>query len=107
MTATNYPLEGMDGGKESVALSAIVEAVTWRHALEITSDPKYQQRWQRIIVCPKFLTKFETVLTKGNVGFDMEGGHDVAYEKIIGECRCYREDCRPLFLPKDGEAVRN
>jgi hypothetical protein len=73
MTATNLPLGGLDSSRESVALSAVVEAVAWRHALENASDLSFQRRGQRVIVYPKFLTKLETVLTTGNVGLDMEG----------------------------------
>jgi hypothetical protein len=101
MAATNKPLDGMDNGKESVALSAIAEAVASRHALENAGDPSYQRSGQRIIVYSKFLTKFETVLTTGNIGLDMDGGHDIAHERIMAECQYWREDCRPLFLAED------
>jgi hypothetical protein len=82
ITATSKPLEEMDNGNESVALSGIVEALSWRHVLKMTSDPGHQRRGQRIIVYPKLLTKFETVLTTANVGFDMDGGPDIAYDHI-------------------------
>jgi hypothetical protein len=85
MTAASNPLDGMDNGKETVALWAIADALSWTHALENTSDPNFQRRGQRIILYPKFLTKFETVLTTGNVGFDMNGGHDIAYERVMAE----------------------
>jgi hypothetical protein len=62
MTATNLPFDGMDYGKESVVLSAVEQAVTWRHALENTTDPSFQRKGQRVIVYAKFLTKLETVL---------------------------------------------
>jgi hypothetical protein len=106
MTAKSNILDGMDFGKESVALSGIVEAVAWRHALKNTSDPGFLRRGQRVIVCPKFLTKFKTVMTTGNIGLDMDGCHDIAYERIMSECQRWSETCRPLFLPDDSAAVR-
>jgi hypothetical protein len=45
------------------------------------------------------------VLTTGNVGSDLDGGHDIAYERIMSECQCWREDSRPLFLPEDSSEV--
>jgi hypothetical protein len=89
------------------ALSAIVETVSWRHTLEMASDASYQRRGQRIIVYEKFLSKLQTVLTRKNVGFDMEGGHDVAYELIMEEYQCWREDCKPIFVREDREAIGN
>jgi hypothetical protein len=61
MSAVNLVLEGMDTGKESVILSAIAEAVTWRHAMEQATDPDFKRPGQRIIVYPKSLTKFQSV----------------------------------------------
>jgi hypothetical protein len=96
MTATNKVLGGMDSSRESVALSAIAEAVAWRHALEDVSDPNYQWRSQRIIVYPKFLSKFAMVMTTGNVGLDMDGGHGIADERIMNECQTWSESCRQM-----------
>jgi hypothetical protein len=73
MSATNKPLEGTDNGKESVVLAAISEAVVWRQPLEMCADPDAPRRSQRIIVYPKYLSKFSTILTTSTVGFDMEG----------------------------------
>jgi hypothetical protein len=96
MTANNKALEGMDSSRESVALSGIAEAVAWRHALENTSGPNYLRRCQRIVVYPKFLTKCATVMTTGNVGLDLDGGHDIASERIMAECQTRSENCRQL-----------
>jgi hypothetical protein len=101
MTATNKVQDEMDGGIESAALSAIVETVSWRHALENTSDPNFQRRGRRILVHPKFLSKFATVLTTGNLGLDLDGGHDISYGRVMAECMYWSESFRPLFLPED------
>jgi hypothetical protein len=98
MTATNKPLERMDDGNESVALSAILEALSWRYALEMTSDPNYQRCGQRIIVYPKLLSKLEIVVTTGNVGYDLSGGHDVAYERIMEESNGWRDGYKPIIV---------
>jgi hypothetical protein len=106
MTATNKVLEWMDNRKESVALSAIKEAVAWRNILENVSDPNYLRRGQRVIVYPKFLTKFIPVMTTANVGLDVDGGHDIAYEHIMAECQTRSSECGPLFLPDGDEDLK-
>jgi hypothetical protein len=98
MSATNGVLEGMDSGKESVAISAIAEALSWRYALENVSDPDYQLVGKRVIVYPAFLKKFDTVAVTGNVGLDLKGGGDVAYLKIMEECQAWRDDFKPTFI---------
>jgi hypothetical protein len=65
------------------------------------------RRGQRIIVYPKCLSKFQTVMTTGNVGLDMDRGHDIAYEKIMEECATWRDDCKPIFVREDGEVIGN
>jgi hypothetical protein len=44
--------------------------------------------------------KFATVMPTGNVGLDMDGGHDIAYERILAECQTSAANCRRLFLPE-------
>jgi hypothetical protein len=105
MTVTNRPLEWMDNGRESVALSAIMDAVVWRDALENTSDPSYLRRGQRVTVYPEFLTKFATVMLTGNVGLHMDGGHDIACERILAECQTWAANCGPLFSPEDSSEL--
>jgi hypothetical protein len=36
MTATNPPMEKLDKYRESVTLSGIVDALTWRHVIEVS-----------------------------------------------------------------------
>jgi hypothetical protein len=66
--------------------TAIADAITWRRALETDSDSNYQRAGKRVIIYPAFLKKFATVAVAGNVGLDLEGGHDIAYLKIMEEC---------------------
>jgi hypothetical protein len=105
ITAMNKVLEGMDSSRESVTISAIAEAVGRRHELENTSDPNHLRRGQRIIVYPKFLSKFSTGMITGNVGLDMDGGHDTTDERIMDEFQMWREDCRPIFMPEDSSDI--
>jgi hypothetical protein len=71
----------------------------------MAAGPGFKPPGQRIVVYPRFLKKLETVLATGKVGLDMEGGHDIAYERILNECNCWRDDCRPIFLAEDSEAI--
>jgi hypothetical protein len=105
MTATNVVLPGMDSSGESVMLSAIAEGVSWRHALENTPDANYKRRGQRVIVYPKFFSNFSVVMTTRNIGFDLEGGHIIAHERIMTECQLWDESCRPIFMPEDSSNV--
>jgi hypothetical protein len=49
----------------------------------------------------------QTVMTSGNVGLDMSGGHDIAYAKIMEECSGWCADCRPIFVREGSEAIGN
>jgi hypothetical protein len=66
MTASNPAFEGMANSKESAVLSAAAEAVAWRNdALESPDPPR---KGQRVVIYPKELTEFESVLSSGNPG---------------------------------------
>jgi hypothetical protein len=45
----------------------------------------------------------------GNVGLDMDmdGGHDIAYERIMAECLTWNGNCRPIFMSEDGSDLGN
>jgi hypothetical protein len=83
MTATNPVFESLDNSREFVALSAVLEALAWRHAMEEPQDPDFKRPGQRVIVYPKLVSKFGVGLSTGNVGFDVECGCDLAYVKIL------------------------
>jgi hypothetical protein len=99
MSAVNLIMDGMDTGRESVILSAIAEAVTWRHAMEQATDPNFKRPGQRVIVYPKSMTKFSECLRRGDYSSELEGGHAFAYERIAAECTTFA-NC-PIFLPED------
>jgi hypothetical protein len=105
MSATNKILGGMDGGQESVLLSAIHEAVAWKHTLEMAADPNFKRPRQRVVVYPASLSKFALVMATGNAGYDLEGGNCVAYERIFAECDSFAN--RPIFVAANSEAIGN
>jgi hypothetical protein len=38
------------------------------------------------VIYPPSLEKLEMVLVTGNVGFDREDGHEIAYQRILSAC---------------------
>jgi hypothetical protein len=42
-------------------------------------------------------------MATGNAGYDLEGGHCVAYERIFAECDTFAN--RPIFFAADSEAI--
>jgi hypothetical protein len=64
-------------------LAAIVDALGWRHALEVSDNPNFKLTGQRIVVHPKFLTKLTEVFERQDFSMDSEGGHAIAYQKIL------------------------
>jgi hypothetical protein len=105
MSAVNLVLDGMDTSPESVVLSAIAEAVTWKHAMEMATDPNFRRPAQRIVIYPKTLTKSTEVLRQGDYSPDSEGGHLLAYERIATECSTFA-NC-PIFLAEDSAETGN
>jgi hypothetical protein len=105
MSAVNHVSDGMDTGKESVILSAITEAVVWRHAMGQALDPNFKRPGQRVIIYPKSPTKFSECLQRGDHGSDLEGGHEIAYERIEAERSTFAH-C-PIFLPEDSPNIGN
>jgi hypothetical protein len=86
----------MSNDATSVCLAAVAEAVEWSHVLE-NCLPK--RTTQRVVIYPPSLSKLETVLVTGNIGLDMENGHDTAYQRILSACsKC---ECPPVFFPSD------
>jgi hypothetical protein len=83
MTATNVQFDGMSNDATSVTLTAVAEAVEWSHVLETCLPSRITQR---VVICPPSLSKLETVLVTGNIGLDIENGHDIAYHRILSAC---------------------
>jgi hypothetical protein len=80
MTASNVVSEGLANTKEGAVLSAAVEAVTWKHALDQDDGPR---KGQRVVIYPNEMTQFEAVLSTGDLSIDSEDGHPIAYDSIF------------------------
>jgi hypothetical protein len=98
MTATNIQFDRISNDATSVCLAAVAEAVECAHVLE-TCLPK--RTTQCVIFYPPSLTKLETVLVTGNVGLDMEYGHDIAYQGIFSASSLYENP--PMFFSADSQ----
>jgi hypothetical protein len=96
MTATNIQFDGMSNDATSVSLAAVAEVVEWSHILE-TCLPK--RTTQRVVIYPPSLSKLKTVLVTGNIGLDMEDGHDIAYQRILSACSLHASP--PAFFSAD------
>jgi hypothetical protein len=51
-----------------VALSCIVDVLSWRHALENSQNPNFLRIRQRLVSYPKFLDKLDEILSSGDIG---------------------------------------
>jgi hypothetical protein len=103
MTAINPPMPELDNSRESVALSWVVKALTWPHALERSGDPGYLRPGRRVIVYPKFLDKLESVLEAGDVTNDKS--YQVAYQKILEQSCTWPISSRPIMLAENAPRI--
>jgi hypothetical protein len=99
MTAYNLPCEGMANSRESAILSAVAEALTWKHALEVDGPRK----GQRVVIYPKELTQLDQVLSTGDPTIDSEDGHPIAYATILQAAQSFER--MPLFLREDHQQI--
>jgi hypothetical protein len=95
MASTNLVYLDADSSRESVVLSAIYDAVAWKHALELHTDPNVLRTQQQIVVYPKNL-KIEAVLKSNDLNRDLNGNRMVLYQKSAKECQLFTHP--PIFL---------
>jgi hypothetical protein len=101
MTASNPAFEGMSNSKESAVLSAAAEAIGWKNdALESPDPPR---KGQRVVIYPKELTDFESVLSSGNPNVNPEDGHPIAYQRVLAAAAAF--EFPPVFLKEDCEVI--
>jgi hypothetical protein len=101
MTAANPPLSGDVRSREAAILSAMVEAVTWKHALEdAVPGPR---KGQRVIIYPKDLTGLPQVLATRNVVVPDEEDHSELYAAILQASDSFESP--PIFLREDCEQI--
>jgi hypothetical protein len=86
--------------REEVALSGIVDVLSWRHALELSPDPNHLRSGRRIMVDPKFLDKLGAIIETGEIGLDPVQSRWLAYEAIFVQYLTWPEESRPVMLPE-------
>jgi hypothetical protein len=101
MTASSSAVQKLDGSRESIALSGVVDVLIWRHAVETSIDPDFKRLGRRVIVYPKFLNKLGLVLATANIGLDTEGRRDLGYEKVLEQSMTWPESLPPVMLQED------
>jgi hypothetical protein len=84
----------------SAVLSAVVEAVEWKHVTELVSDGS-KRSGQRVVIYPPELEKLGTVIATKNAGADSEEGHEIACERILSASNSFEHP--PKFFPSDHE----
>jgi hypothetical protein len=99
MTAYNLPYQGMANSRESAILTAVAEAVTWKHALEADGPRK----GQRVVIYPKELNQSEQVLSTRDPNVGSEDGHPIAYASILQAAQSFERT--PLFLREDHDQI--
>jgi hypothetical protein len=99
MTASNKVLDGMANTRESAVLSAVVDAVAWRHA----GEPEGPRKGQRVIVDPKDISQLPAVLSMRDPSIDNVDGHPIAYQAILQHSDGYENPL--VFLSEDSEPV--
>jgi hypothetical protein len=82
-------------------LSGVVEAATWKHALE----QGIPRPGKRIVVYPKELPHLREVLDTQNPDLDPENGCPIAYEKILEESQSFPNP--PDFFREDSPEIVN
>jgi hypothetical protein len=100
MTASNKVIQGMANSRDSAILAAAAEAVTWKHALELSEGPR---KGQRVVIYPKDLPQLEQVLSTGDPTIDSEDGHPIAYSVILQAVQAYESP--PIFVKEDSEQI--
>jgi hypothetical protein len=101
MTAANPPMFGDVRSREGAILSAIVEAVIWRHALDDMIQG--QRKGQRVNVYPKELSWLPQVLASRSITIPDEEDHSELYSAILQASDSFERP--PLFLREDADQI--
>jgi hypothetical protein len=104
LACANQVCFNADSSKKSVVLSSVHDAVAWRHALEMTSDPKLLRSQQRIIVFLEILKDLNNILNSGDLRLDPEGNRAELYQKISDELATFAN--RPVLLCESDPATK-
>jgi hypothetical protein len=98
MTAANPVIHGDPNSREAAILSAIYEAVLWRHSLENAIEGR--RKGKRVVIYPKELTGLAQALTTRDVSVadDVED-HSELYSAILSERDQFENP--PVFMRED------
>jgi hypothetical protein len=100
MTASNFSLHGMTNNSSSAVLSAVVEAVEWKHAAEIPGEDG-KRPGKRVVIHPPELNRLQTVLPTEESQRDVADGQDIACERIAAAKESFEHP--PKLFPSDHE----
>jgi hypothetical protein len=116
MTAANPVIKGDPRSREAAILSAVYEAVSWRHSIENAIEGP--RKGQRVVIYPKEITGLPQVITSRNIVVDDDTeDHSELYAGILAESDQFenppvfmREDCDqlisyPVWATKIGEGM--
>jgi hypothetical protein len=92
ISPTSLPMDGLGNSREEVALSGIVDLLTWRHALEPSQDSNYLRPSQRVVVYPKFLDNLDSILSYGDISSDPIESRWPAYEAMLTQLMSWPVD---------------
>jgi hypothetical protein len=67
MTATTIPPDEAGISDEGIALAGVPDAMRWRDVLE---QHEKKRLWPSIVIYPRSLSKFGSILSTPNVGMD-------------------------------------
>jgi hypothetical protein len=102
MSAANVSLPGMANDSDAALLTAVVEAVEWKHPLEPDSGPR---PGQRVIIYPPELDQLQAVLSTDRSAWNVADGQEEACERIVSGRDQFEH--APMFFSSDQEELRN
>jgi hypothetical protein len=101
MTAATPPYQGTPNSREAAILTAMADAITWKHALaDSIPGPRKDQR---VVIYPREISVPGQVLSSGNPNIDGQEDLSVAYASILQASRSF--ELPPLFLREDSEQI--
>jgi hypothetical protein len=104
MTASNPVILGDPKSREAAIISAVYEAVTWRHALE--NSVTGQRQGQSVVIYPKELTGLTQALSTSNpVVADAIEDHSELYGRIMSESAKFERP--PIFMTDEDSEIVN
>jgi hypothetical protein len=101
MSAANVPLPEMANDSDAALLTAVVEAVEWKHPLEPESGPR---PGQRVIVYPTELDQLQAVLSTDRSTWNNSDGQGEACERIVSGMDQFEHP--PMFFSSNQEELK-